>query len=312
MTRMRGLSVMSRAWSRFWFTPEPADNLALSRLVFFTLLAFFYLPHDFSAWGTVSVAYWQPLWLFRFLHLPLLSPDAITILQSIWKVALFAAAVGFCTRTSMMVVAALGTYLLGLGHNFGQVYHFDAILVLAFWILAFSRAGDAWSIDAWRHGRATVADAEYRWPVQLILVTQALVFFAAGIAKLWTSGAEWFLSDHLALLLQRVQYHISDADPLVPWGSFIASSPLLYHGMALSTVVIETAYPLALFSRRLRVPLVLAGMGLVVGIRALMGPTFEHFLFINVFWLPWDRIARTVRARAARRTAQPVPVRGTQ
>src|SRR5215471_21818924 len=302
----RRLAMLPQAWLRFWFSPEPAASLGIGRLIFFTLLAFFYLPHDFSAWGTVSLAYWQPIWLFRWLHLPPLSPGAISTLQAIWKVALFGAAAGFLTRTSMAVVAVLGTYLLGLGHNFGQVYHFDAILVIAFWVLAFSRASDAWSIDAWRHAPAAVDPAEYRWPVQLILVTQALVFFAAGVAKLWTSGAQWFLSDHLALLLQRVQYHISDADPLVPWGSFIASTPLLYHGMALTTVVGETAYPLALFSRRLRAPLVVAGMALVVAIRALMGPTFEHFLFINVFWVPWHRLLRIADAGPARRTAPPV------
>lgn len=308
MTRL--LAAPAQAWSRFWFTPEPAARLGIGRLIFFTLLALFYLPRDFSAWGTVSLAYWQPIWLFRWFHVPLLSPTAIAALQVIWKAALFGAAIGLWTRTSTTVVALLGTYLLGLGHNFGQVYHFDAILVIAFWILAFARAGDAWSIDAWRQPRIDAPSPEYRWPVQLILVTQALVFFAAGSAKLWTSGPEWFLSDHLSLLLQRVQYHISDADPLVPWGSFIASWPLLYHGMALATVAIETAYPLALFSRRLRAPLVIAGMMLVAGIRALMGPTFEHFLFINVFWIPWDRVVHAVRARAARRATLPVSMQG--
>jgi hypothetical protein len=307
---MRLHAALSQAWLRFWFSPEPAARLGIGRLIFFTLLAFFYLPRDFSAWGAVSVAYWQPIWLFRWLHLPMFSPDAISTLQVIWKIALFGAAAGVITRVSTTVVAVLGTYLLGLGHNFGQVYHFDAILVIAFWILAFSRAGDACSIDAWRRGPAA-ASAEYRWPVQLILATQALVFFAAGVAKLWASGADWFLSDHLALLLQRVQYHISDADPLVPWGSFIASRPWLYHGMALTTVVVETAYPLALFSRRLRAPIVVAGMALVIGIRALMGPTFEHFLFINVFWVPWDRFARILDAGRAHRAAPPVSVQET-
>jgi len=295
-------------WQHFWFRPAPATDLGVARLLFFGLLTLFYLPHDFSAWGDVSRAYWQPLWLFERLHLPLFSASTLNILQIVWKLALAAAAAGLLTRLSITVVAILGTYILGLGHNFGQTYHFDAILVLAFWILAFSRAGDAWSIDAWlsrsRGGaQPPPVHAEYRWPIQLILVAQALVFFAAGVAKLWTSGPDWVISDHLSLLLQRVQYNISDADPLVPWGSFISTQPWLYHAMALGTVVVETCYPIALFSRRLRVPMVLAGMGLVIGIRALMGPTFEHFLFINPFWVPWHRVVDAVRVRAHRQVA---------
>jgi len=296
-------------WWEFWFRPAEAADLGVARLLFFGLLALFYLPYDFSGWGDVSRAYLQPLWLFQNLHLPLFSPTTLHAMQIVWKIALATAAVGLLTRLSIVVVAVLGTYLLGLGHNFGQTYHFDALLVLAFWILAFSRAGDAWSVDTWRRrtshpGAAEAqADPEYRWPIQLILVAQALVFFAAGVAKLWTSGSEWFVSNHLALLLQRVQYNISDADPLVSWGSYISTHAWLYHGMAIGTVIVETAYPVALFSRRLRVPMVLAGIGLVVGIRALMGPTFEHFLLINLFWVPWHRVVSAVPVRARRPVA---------
>src|SRR4051812_18495132 len=280
------------SWKRFWFEPATPTNLGVARCLFFLGLTLFYLPHDFTGWGSVSSALFQPIWLFDRFRIPVFTEDVLRVVQVTWKAALFCSAIGFMTRPSLVVSAILGTYLLGLGHNFGQTYHFDAILVLAFWILAFSRAGDAWSIDAWlsrsRGGaQPPPVHAEYRWPIQLILVAQALVFFAAGVAKLWTSGPDWVTSDHLSLLLQRVQYNISDADPLVPWGSFISTQPWLYHAMALGTVVVETCYPIALFSRRLRVPMVLAGMGLVIGIRALMGPTFEHFLFINLFWVPW-------------------------
>ena len=180
--------------------------------------------------------------------------------------------------------------------------------MLAFWILAFSRAGDAWSLDhlirtARNEDAAPLPDSpEYTWPVQLILTALSLVFFAAGVAKIWTSGLEWVMSDHMAILLRRVQYHISDADPLVNWGSHIAELPLAARLMAAGTIVVETSYPLSLFSRRLRVPLVLGGMSLIIGIRMLMGPTFEQFLVINVFWVPWDRVGERLRAWIPRRT----------
>lgn len=299
---------VSRAWMAFWFAPVAATNLGVSRLLFFACLAAFYAPHDFSIWGSVSPTLFQPIWLFDRFGIPVFSPDAIQAMQIAWKSALVLSAIGLFTRPAMVVAAVLGTYLLGLPHNFGQIYHFDALLVLAFWILAFSRAGDAWSFDSLiRTARdpyraALTPSGEYAWPGQLILAALSLVFFAAGLAKIWTSGVEWVLSDHLAILLRRVQYHISDADPLVAWGSHIAEIPLAPKLLAAGTILAETLYPLALFSRRLRPLLILGGIGLIVGIRLLMGPTFEQFLTINLFWVPWDRVGAWLRARAPQRT----------
>jgi len=175
--------------------------------------------------------------------------------------------------------------------------------VFAFGVLALSRCGDALSVDAWRRASRNRAAArvcpsgEYTWPIRLVWVTLSLVFFAAGVAKLWTSGFEWIASDQMTLLLMRVQYHISDADPVTNWGSYIAQHSIVARALAALTLIIETTYPLALFRTRLRPVIVLAGIGLVVGIRLLMGPTFEHFLLLNAFWVPWDRVGVWLRAR---------------
>ena len=296
------------AWRKFWFAPAAATCLGVSRFLFFLGLFLFYLPHDFSGWGDVSPSLRQPIWLFERFGVPFLGPGALVVVQTVWKLSLFMSCIGLFSGASMFVAAAFGTYLLGLGHNFGQIYHFDAILVFAFWILAFSRAGDAWSIDALRrvaadaNAAALPPSGEYRWPVQLILVALSFVFCAAGIAKLRASGLDWITSGHLAIVLDRVQYRISDADPLLPIGSFVARIPYAPHLLALGTIVFEAGYPIALFSRRLRPVIILGGIGLIVGIRVLMGPTFENFLLINLFWVPWDRVGAWLRARLPVRT----------
>lgn len=290
----------------FWFEPATPTNLAVSRIVVYGPLAVFYFLHDYSVWGGVTSALYQPIWLFKTLHLPVFSTTVLDVMQNIWKLSLFTAAVGFLTTASCMVSAVLGLYLLGLPHNFGQTYHFDAAIVFAFAVLALSRCGDALSVDAWhrasRRGAGTRVSpsGEYTWPIRLVWVTLSLVFFAAGVAKLWTSGFEWIASDHMTLLLMRVQYQISDADPVTNWGSYIAQHPLLTRMLAATTVIVETIYPLALLRTPLRPLIVLAGIGLIVGIRLLMGPTFEHFLLLNAFWVPWDRVGTRLRARLCR------------
>jgi len=299
-------------WNAFFFTPGSAVNLGVCRLLFFGSLFLWQLRHDFSAWGSYSSVFWMPIWLFRTLHLPLLPVDALWWIQTVWKLSLLTSAIGLFSRVSMSVAFALGAYLMGLPHNFGQTQHFDTLVVFASAALAVSRAGDACSVDAF----LTRADLptpswEYTWPVRFVWLAMAAIFCAAGLSKLRHSGLDWIFSDNLALLLLRQQYHLSDGEPLTNWGIWIANHPWMARGMAGTSVIIETFYPLSLVSRRARMVFVPAGLAFLLGIRTLMGPTFEQFMMCYVFWVPWDAVAARVTARARRiaaRRTRPVGV----
>jgi hypothetical protein len=281
-------------------------------MLLFTGVLLMYAQDDFSAWGTVSPAYWLPIPLFGALHLEPLEPPMLRALEAIWRLALILSAAGFVTRVSTTVAALLGVYLLGLPHNFGQTYHFDALLVIAMSVFAFSRAGDAWSVDAWlRGGRHPEPSGEYTWPLRAIWVAMSLVFFAAGLAKLRYGGLEWIASRNLSILLTRALYHVSDADPLTTWGLVIAQHPWASRAFAAAAVAIEVSFPLALVSRTARALLVPAAFAMLVGIRVLMGPTFGAFLVVNVVWVPWDAIgARVLAWRRSRRARLESPSRG--
>jgi hypothetical protein len=211
----------------------------------------------------------------------------------------------------MTVAAVLGTYLLGLPHNFGQTYHFDALLVIALGVLACSRAGDACSLDAWRHNRRRPPPSgEYTWPIRTVWVAMSLVFFAAGLAKLRYGGLAWITSSNMSILLTRALYHVSDADPLTRVGLWIAAHHWLAAALAASAVVTEVTFPLALVSRRARLILVPAAISMLVAIRVMMGPTFGGFLVANVFWVPWQAILTRVEMwiRGRRPAAEGSPV----
>lgn len=289
------------AWTHFWFDPAAPFDLGAARVLFFTGLAVMYGTIDFSPWGAVSSAFWMPHPLFSALHLTPLPPAALQALQIVWRVSLCTSAIGAATRISTVTAFVLGFYLVGLPHNFGHTYHFDATLVIAMGILACSRCGDAWSVDA-RRRAAPAPSGDYRWPIRAVWVAMALVFLSAGIAKLRHGGLEWMFSDNLAIVLTRAAYHVSDADPITSLGLFIAQHAWLSRGLAITTVVVELGFVSALFSRRARLFFVPAAALMLVGIRVLMGPTFGGFLIANVFWVPWQAVWAwsTTRVRRVR------------
>ena len=283
------------AWLRYWFTPERPENLGAARAIFFAGVLLLYVQEDFSAWATVDRVFWMPIWAFDRLGLEPTPPAALELIEWVFKGALLCGAVGFATRVASGVACLLGFYLLGLPHNFGQTYHFDALLVFVFGILAMARSGDAVAIQALRTPRR-MPSGEYRWPVRLIWLTTATIFFAAGFAKLRRSGLDWAFSDNMSNILIKAHYGRSDADPLVDWGLFIAQTPVLSQGLALMSLLLESTFPLALVSRTARLVLVPGVFMMLVGIRVLMGPTFGGFLFAFAFWIPWSALGGAVRA----------------
>jgi hypothetical protein len=292
---------ITSGWLRFWFDPTSPSDLGLSRLLFFGGLLMMYGREDFSAWGGVSQAFWMPLPVFELLHLRPLGVDALALAQVIWRITLFTSAIGFQTEVSMWVAFGLGFYLLGLPHNFGHTFHFDALLVIAMGVLACSRAGDAWSVDASLARRPAVRSGEYTWPIRAIWVAMSLVFLAAGIAKLRYGGIDWIFSSNLSIVLTRAAYHVSDADPITGTGLWIAAHPWASRAVAAATVFVELGFISALFSRRARLFMVPAAFGMLIGIRVLMGPTFGGFLIANVFWVPWTAVVDAIASRAAPR-----------
>ncbi len=288
-------------WIRFFFKPVGPRNLGLCRVLFFGSCFLFYLPQDFSAWASVGDSFFDPIVLLEVLHLPVLSSDQLLVVQGVWKVSLALSCIGLLTRVSTMSSLILGVYLLGLGNNFGKIYENETLIVICFGIMALSRCGDAYSIDRlirrWRqrssfrvmHPRMS---GDYTWPVRTVWMVFTLIFFASAVSKLRHSGLEWIFSDNLAISLILAGYHVSDAEPLVTWGLYIAQYAWLTRLLAAGSLVLELACPLALFSSRARWVIVPSILLLLIGFRVFLGPTFvPPYLIGSLFWVPWDRVS---------------------
>jgi hypothetical protein len=289
---------VAAGWERYWFEPSSPVDLGIARSLFYLGVLLGYAADRPDAWGSVDRLYWMPIPSFEWLHLTPASPSVLGVLHRVWQLSLLLSALGLFGRFSMGVAAALGFYLLGLPHNFGHTFHFDATLVLAMIVLAFSRATDAYSLDQRLANRASPRhvppSGEYTWPIRLIWMLVAVVFFAAGVSKLRHGGMEWVFSSNMSLVLTKALYHVSDADPLTTIGLWIARHEWLSRMLAAFALLTELGFCLAPFSRRARIVLVPLSIALLLGIRTLMGPTFGGFLVVNVFWVPWQRVAETL------------------
>ena len=285
---------------RWWFDPELPDDLGLCRLLFFALLLAYYLPVSHVGWGSIPASFRNPIWLFERLRLPILPDEGLAVLVGVWKAALVLSCVGFLTRVSTAVAFAVGFYLIGVPYNFGKTDHMTALLVWTMGILALSRCGDAWSVDAWvrrrQAGTGPPASGEYRWPVRAVWVTMATVFFAAGMAKVMQGGAAWVFSEHMEISLVQRHYDLT-APPPMRFGLWVAQHPWMARSMAAGSLLLELGAPLALFNRRVRGVLPWLLLSMQFGIGVLMDVWFTRFMFVYLFWVPWDRVAGLLSSR---------------
>jgi hypothetical protein len=164
---------MKRFWSamnRFWFSPEEPLNLGICRGLWFGFLAWEFRRADFGAWSTVPDFFWRPIWAFDADWIRPAPVAVMVVLQLVWKASLATSCVGFCTRTSTSLATILSFYLFGITQCFGKINHDTAVVPLISLILATSRCGDAFSIDALRSKVTISPSPEYRWPIRTVWV----------------------------------------------------------------------------------------------------------------------------------------------
>jgi len=299
---------LAARWNRFWFAPAPADDLAITRIVFAAGAFLYYLPAGLHRYGDVPRGFFQPSALFQYLGLGVPNGAGLVPIEAIWLLAWLSLALGFFTRSAAVVACLGGLYLLGLKNSFPRMsFHSDIPTVFMAAILAGARAGDVLSVDAWlarRRGRpiALVPD-EYGWPRQLARVYLAGMFFAAGVAKIRHSGfPEWILSDVTWIGLVAANYGpiVHTPAPFPRLGAaLVRSSEAFATGLAAATQLIELFYPLALVSRVARRILVPAMIALLVGIWMTMGALFFVAVLAHAFWVPWSAIMRRTAARSS-------------
>jgi hypothetical protein len=197
--------------------------------------------------------------------------------------------------------------------SWGQLLHFEHLVVLHLLIVALAPAADAWSMDARRRasaGREWIQrpPTSYGWPIALAALVVVITYVIAGLAKLRYGGLEWIVGDtlrnHVAYSAARLDLLGGDPSPLAGWA---VRNAWLWPFVAGASVVIELAAPVALLGGRIRTAWVIAAWLMHAGILAFMLVGFPYPLFLVAF-APFFRIERLwwdrpswMRRRAVRR-----------
>jgi len=281
------------SWRQFWFTPESAENLGICRILFCGGMFLFYFSRQYEAWVELPEFTYDPQSLWASLHLTFASSSTVDILELLWKGSLLLTCIGLATRPASIVMAVTGFYLLALPNDFGKVNHNDQPLVFVMFILALSQCGKAYSIDNWlsrRKNRTSTVQqesGEFRWPVRAVWLVMSIVFFSAGFAKLRFGRLAWFESSSMQHYLISHNYPFLSFPPWTDWGLHLAKYPAVCTVFAIGTVILEFGFPLVMFHRVARLVFVPAALLMQVGIRAFLGPHFEQYIFVYLFFVPW-------------------------
>ncbi|HYD84395.1 MAG TPA: hypothetical protein VEA63_10085, partial [Opitutus sp.] len=145
---------------------------------------------------------------------------------------------------------------------------------------------------------------EYTWPIQAVRLAVVLLFLGSGISKLVLGGWPWMFSDNLYNIVSYCQ--LTRDTPL----QIDIQSSLFYRTLAVGTVVIELAAPLALFHRASSTIIIPALLGMQIGIRLIMGDNFTQFMSLYLFWVPWMSLIVLVRRTSLSRNDRSQPVLG--
>lgn len=164
--------------------------------------------------------------------------------------------------------------------SWGQLLHFENLMVLHLVVVGLSPSADAWSVDARRRDHRPSPSSRYGWPLQLAAIITAITYVLAGLAKLRYGGTEWVFGDtlrnHVAYSATRLELLGGDPSPLA---GFAVGRAWLFPPLATATVMIELAAPVALLSARLRHWWAVSVWLMHVGILGLMFIVFPYPLF---------------------------------
>jgi hypothetical protein len=296
------------AWDRFWFEPQSVSTLAVVRIAFafivvcwtasigHDLFAFYsdagVLPEQPDPGRLIGSGAWGPLGTFT-------SDGALLLTYFALFVGALFLLVGLKTRVAAVVVF-VGLVAL-TRRNIWVLDSGDFLLRGIAFFIALAPSGAALSLDRRLRVRRHGPDAQpfplrAAWPIRLLQIQVSILYLTAVWDKV--AGATW----RSGIAVSYV-FRIENLERF-PVPASIASSELISNVLTYGTLGVELALGILVWNRKLRPWVLLAGVGLHLGIDyAIRVGFFSYAIFVlYIAFIPpetMDRWLLALRERLA-------------
>jgi len=284
-------------------------NLGIARAAIFAGLVLMVGHNELLAFGKLDDSLILPPlgWKWIAPHLPR-GTAFLQVVYALLAISGLLAAIGLWTRASTVVASILGFYVLTIPQLFGQVVHYNHLVLFAF-ILAASPCGNAFSVDAWlrtrRLGTATRVpqpSTYYAAPLKIMMLVMGIAYYFAGIWKVCRVGLRWFTPDYMRLIL-LIKMQEFDATSVQRW---TLNHPLMLTLGAVFTVVFEVGFVFAILDRRTRILALIAGIAFHNLTYMLMEIQFLDMQACFVILVDWAALIAFLRPKVQRDSASRV------
>jgi len=281
--------------------PENAPALGAVRFVVQGTFLVSVLLTSFSALGQLPVTILRPIGVMKLLpwsfYDDLLTPTGVGLLKWALVLSLVLSTSGFLTSLTTKTSLLLVVFYQGLVRSFGHFNHDEMLGVYYLAILAFTPCGDGFSLDSWsRRKHERQPGFIYGYPILLMQLLMAWVYFSSALVKLRVSGFRYFSADNLPTLAIyhsldnlhdthfRLAFWLPEVRTVLP---FIVGAALLW----------ELLFPLAVFWKRLRWWFLGVGVVFHLSTLFLMNIFFPHQLAMYLVFVDWPSVAKRLPER---------------
>ncbi|HSD45743.1 MAG TPA: hypothetical protein VLB87_03940 [Pyrinomonadaceae bacterium] len=257
------------------------------------------LTTSFDALGRLPVTIMRPTGAMKLLpwsfYDQLLTPRGMTILKGAMIVSLLLSTAGLVTLISTKTSFLLVLFYQGLVRSFGHFNHDEMLAVYCLAVLAFTPCGDEFSLDErFRKTKRERPAFAYAYPILLMQLLMAWVYFSSVLIKLRTAGLSYLSKDNLPSLAIyhsldnlhdtsfRLAFWLPQVRGVVP---FVVGLVLLW----------EFIFPLAVFFPKLRWWILGAGVVFHLSTEFFMNIFFPHQLALYLLFVNWDTIVERQR-----------------
>ena len=222
----------------------------------------------------------------------LLTPQGMALLKWLMVLSLLFSTLGYLNGLTTKTSALLVLFYQGLVRSFGHFNHDEMLGVYFLVVLACSPCGDACALDRPASGlRRSRPRFAYAYPILLMRLLLAWVYFSAALIKLRVAGLNYFNPDNLPAL---AIWHSLDNlhDTQFQFAFWLPHVRALVPVILMIAIAWELLFPLAVFCRRTRWWLLGFGLLFHLSTLFLMNIFFPYHLAMYLVFVNWPDVAR--------------------